>query len=469
MSATTSPLSDAHELCRLGVEGLAELYASGALSPLEVATATLERADAINPLFNAFTFIDRDGAMEAARASEARWRERRPLSRIDGVPTTLKDIVSVAGWTVRYGSRTTDASPCREDAPAVESLRRAGAIFIGQTTTPEFGWKAVTDSALNGITRNPWNATMTPGGSSGGAAVAAATGAGVLHLGTDGGGSIRIPAAFTGIVGLKPTFGRVPAYPASAFGTVAHIGPMARRASDAAAMLVPMEGRDLRDWAQGPGRLDDLSTGAGRLAGARIGYCSKPPCGSLDREVAAVVAATVRRLEAIGAWIEPIELPRYDLLDIFNKHWFSGAANRLDAVPEDQRVHVDPGLIEAAAIGATFSARDLAAAQALRAQFGAKMDQLLVQYDLLLSPATTVPAFEAGRDSPSTGPFNRWIEWAAFSFPFNLSQQPACVVPCGKTEGGLPIGLQIVGARGADARVLSAAAQFEQILPEHFL
>jgi amidase/aspartyl-tRNA(Asn)/glutamyl-tRNA(Gln) amidotransferase subunit A len=372
MSAATGPLSDAHELCRLGVDRLAELYASGALSPVEVTTATLERAQVIDPLFNAFSFIDRAGSLEAARASEARWRERRPLSRIDGVPTTLKDIVLVAGWTVRYGSRTTDASPCREDAPAVERLRQAGAIFIGQTSTPEFGWKAVTDSALNGITRNPWNAAMTPGGSSGGAAVAAATGAGVLHLGTDGGGSIRIPAAFTGIVGLKPTFGRVPAYPASAFGTVAHVGPMARRVADAAAMLVSMEGRDLRDWAQGPGRLDEVTIGVGSLAGARIGYCSRPPCGFVDREVAAVVAATVRRLESIGAWIESVELPPYDLLDLFNKHWFSGVANRLSAVPEDQRIHLDPGFVEAAAIGATFSARDLAAAQALRANSAQK-------------------------------------------------------------------------------------------------
>ena len=295
---------------------------------------------------------------------------------------------------------------------------------------------------------------MTPGGSSGGAAVAAATGAGVLHLGTDGGGSIRIPAAFTGIVGLKPTFGRVPAYPASAFGTVAHIGPMTRRAADAAAMLVSMEGRDLRDWAQGPGRLDDMSTGAKSLSGVRIGYCSKPPCGSLDREVAAVVAATVRRLEAIGAWIEPVELPRYDLLDIFRTSTtlVLGAADRLDAVVADQRVDVDPGLVEAAAIGATFSARDLAAAQALRAQFGAKIGSASRPIRSSLSCHHN-SRIRGGTRFTSTGPFNRWIEWAAFSFPFNLSQQPACVVPCGKTEGGLPIGLQIVGARGADARV----------------
>jgi amidase/aspartyl-tRNA(Asn)/glutamyl-tRNA(Gln) amidotransferase subunit A len=189
-----TPLDDAPELCRLTVASLTEGYAAKRFSPMDVVGAALDRADTINPKFHAFTFIDHDGALTAARAAETRWRNSAPLSPIDGIPVTIKDIVRVRRWTLTYGSKTAAPGLCDADAPSVSAWRDAGAVFIGQTTTPEFGWKAVTDSPRFGLTRNPWNPDLTPGGSSGGAAVAAATGAGVLHLGTDGGGSIRIPA-----------------------------------------------------------------------------------------------------------------------------------------------------------------------------------------------------------------------------------------------------------------------------------
>ena len=466
MTSHFSPLSNASELCRLGVVALTDGYAEGSLSPVEVAAAALDRAEEINPRFNAFTFIDREGAIASARESEKRWRAGKPLSPVDGVPTTLKDIVWVEGWSARYGSLTTDATPCIADAPSVKFLRGAGAVFLGLTATPEFGWKAVTDSAFSGVTRNPWNAEMTPGGSSGGAAVAAATGAGVLHLGTDGGGSIRIPASFTGIAGLKPTFGRVAAYPASAFGTVAHIGPMARRAEDALFMLRAMSGRDLRDWTQGAGQLHPLELVDNVLAGARIGYWTKPPCGNVDPEVAKAVDAAVAGFEGLGARVEAIELPGDDLPEIFSRHWFSGAANRLAAVPAERHGMIDKGFLEVAAAGAAYDAPALVAAQVKRAQFGAAMDQLLTDYDFIVSPGTAIPAFAAGEELPPESGLRRWTEWAGFSFPINLSQQPACVVPCGRTKGGLPVGLQIIGARGADAKVLSAACAFEAAFSE---
>ena len=469
MTFDSSPLAGADELCRLGVVALTEAYAKGTISPVEVTAAALDRAEEINPRFHAFTFIDREGALAAAKESEKRWRAGEPLSPVDGVPTTLKDIVWVEGWSVRYGSLTTDVSPCVADAPSVRFLRRAGAVFLGLTATPEFGWKAVTDSAFSGVTRNPWNADMTPGGSSGGAAVAAAAGAGVLHLGTDGGGSIRIPASFTGITGHKPTFGRVAAYPASAFGTVAHIGPMARRAEDAFFMLQAMSGRDLRDWAQGPGVLDPLILADKVLSGARIGYWTKPPCGKVDPEVARTVDTAVAALASLGAQVELIELPGDDLPEIFSRHWFSGAANRLSAVPAERRGMIDKGFLEVAAAGAAYDAPALVAAQVKRAQFGAAMDQLLTDYDFVVSPGTAIPAFAAGEELPPESGLRRWTEWAGFSFPINLSQQPACVVPCGRTERGLPVGLQIIGARGADAKVLSAACAFEAAFPEFFI
>jgi amidase/aspartyl-tRNA(Asn)/glutamyl-tRNA(Gln) amidotransferase subunit A len=459
----SNPLEGAGELCQLSALALAKAYRTGTLSPVEVATATMDRAESTNPDFNAFTFIDRKGAIEAATRSQARWRAGKPLSNIDGIPTTLKDIVWVKDWTVRYGSKTTDTAPYSVDAPSVAFLRQAGAVFIGQTTTPEFGWKAVTDSNLFGITRNPWNAERTSGGSSGGAAVAAAVGAGVFHLGTDGGGSIRVPASFTGIVGLKPTFGRVAAYPASAFGTVAHIGPMTRSATDALAMLKAMSGRDLRDWVQGAGQMAPLSDQPIDLAGKRIGYWSEPASGTLDPEVAAIVGASVEKLRAAGAVVEPIRLPGEDLLDIFHFHWFTGAAARLSAIAPEQHHLIDPGFLEIAAAGAAFSSTALVKAQVRRAEFGAAMDRMLADFDYVVSPGTALPAFEAGLELPRHGDYQRWTEWAGFSFPINLSQQPACVIPCGLTADGLPVGFQIIGARGEDASVLTAAANLEVI------
>lgn len=445
------------------VAALGRAFAAGALSPVEVTRAALDRAEAIDPALNAFVSIDRAGALAAAQASEARWRAGAPLSPIDGIPTTLKDIVWVEGWSVRYGSRTTSDTPFAEDAPAVARMRAAGAVFIGLTTSPEFGWKAVTDSRAHGITRNPWNPDLTSGGSSGGAAVAAAAGAGVLHLGTDGGGSIRVPAAFCGIAGLKPTFGRVPAYPASSFGTVAHLGPMARHAADLAPMLAAMSGRDLADWSQGAGVLDALDAAPEAIwQGARVGVWSAPPCGAVDPAVAEAFVVAMRRLEDLGAILEPIALPMADrVTDIFEKHWFSGAATRLTLVPEALRGDVDPGFLEVAAAGGAMSAVDLVSAQVARAAFGTEMDRLLTQYDFVVSPGAAVVPFGAGLEVPEGSGLARWHLWAGFSFPINLSQQPAAAVPTTPTATELPTSLQIIGARGADARVLAAASAFE--------
>jgi len=342
-------------------------------------------------------------------------------------------------------------------------LRKAGGVFIAQTTTPEFGWKAVTDSRNFGITRNPWNPEKTPGGSSGGAAVAAATGAGVFHLGTDGGGSIRIPASFTGITGLKPTFGRVPAYPVSAFGTVAHLGPMTRKAADLAVMLAAMSGRDLRDWNQGAGRLAPLGTVETSLKGMRIGFWATPPFGPVDPEVAEIVSAQVQSLAAMGADVEATDLPSENLLDLFHHHWLTGAAARLAAIPANQRDQVDPGFLDAAATGEAMGVSAVIAAQTRRAEFGSAMDRLMEAFDFIVSPATSIPAFGAGIEFPDGSGLSRWTEWAGFSYPINLSQQPACVIPCGLTRSGLPVGFQIIGARGDDARVLSAAVELEGI------
>lgn len=466
----TDKVPDTPELCRLDTASLTAAYRKRDLSPVEVAQAVLRHAEEIQAPLNAFTSLDHVGALKAARSAEGRWRAGEPLSPIDGIPTTLKDIVHVADWAVRYGSAATDRAPMLQDAPSVSRLRVAGAVFIGQTTTPEFGWKAVTDSAAYGITRNPWNAELTPGGSSGGAAVAAACGAGVLHLGTDGGGSIRIPASFTGIVGHKPSFGRIGAYPASSFGTVAHIGPMARTVADTAAMLDVMSGRDLRDWTQPPLPFSRIDLSPIDWSGKRIGYWRTPCVGGVSPSVAAAIETVLMDLEGAGAIISEVALPEQDsLLEIFYLHWYVGAANRLSLIDPAERALVDPGFIKAAGIGQSYTAVERMAAEVQRTRFGAAMDALLDDFDFLVSPTVPIAAFEAGQDVPPGSGLQSWVEWASFSFPINLSQQPACSVPCGTTVEGLPLGLQIIGARGADSNVLGAALTYEEMYPKRFL
>lgn len=467
MPRTTDWLwTQAPELCRLSASQLAAAYRRKALSPVDVTRACLARARAVDGALNAFTLIDDDQALAQARASEARWSKGIPASSIDGVPTTLKDIVWTKGWPVHYGSHAGEIPVCEQDAPSVERLRAAGAVFIGQTTTPEFGWKAVTDSPRFGDTLNPWDATLTPGGSSGGAAVAAASGAGVLHLGTDGGGSIRIPAAFTGITGLKPSFGRVPAYPASVFGTVAHVGPMARSVADLAAMLPAMSGRDIKDWPQGAGALGPLTGDANlvELKGLKLAVWRKPASGGVDAAVQVSFDDTLAQLAACGAEFGAFELPEGNWLDVFHLHWFSGAACRLSQLSEAQLASVDPGMLDVRKTAATFSATQLTAAQGQRALLGAALDQALQSCDAIISPAVGIEPFGAGLEVPPGTPFQRWTEWAGFSYPINLGQQPACVIPMRLTSHGTPCGLQLVGARGQDQRLLDIAASVEHAL-----
>lgn len=462
--------SETADLCRMDSTALRAAYQKRELSPVDVVQAALDCAEKIQAPLNAFTFIDRAGALSSAKESETRWKNGVPLSSIDGIPTTIKDIVDVAGWTVRYGSVTTPDTPARHDAPSVSRLRKAGATFIAQTTTPEYGGKAVTDSPKFGITRNPWDPSRTPGGSSGGAAVAAACGAGVFHLGTDGGGSIRIPASFTGVVGHKPTYGRVAAYPPSSFGTVAHVGPITRTVADAATMLDVMSGRDMRDWTQPPIPFSPVSISNVEWRGKKIGYWKTPCVGDVDKCVANAVELVLKDFEAAGAAIVEIQIPYQDtLLDIYNRHWCVGAANRLASIDPSRYNELDPNFLRTAHIGQSYSAVQRMDAEVSRSRYGAEMDELLSRFDYIVSPTVPILPFEAGVDIPKGSDAQSWIEWCSFSFPINLSQQPACSVPCGFSENGLPIGLQIIGARGDDSSVLSAALSYEVMYPDRFL
>ena len=460
MNAT--PLADAPELCRLGAAALTGRYRDGSLSPVDVTQACLARAEIVQARCNPFTRIDHVGALAAASESEARWRRGHPFGPIDGVPTTLKDLVLVGGTPVGYGTSAQPPVVADADAPAVALLRRAGAVFLGQTTTPEFGWKAVTDSARSGVTRNPWDTSLTSGGSSGGAAVAAAAGAGVLHLGTDGGGSIRIPAAVCGIVGHKPSFSRVPAAPASPFGTVAHLGPMTRSVDDAAIMLDILSGRDVRDWFQNPLPFPQAASGETSWRGRRVGVWRQPPSGRSAPEIAAALELCLDRLAGVGAVLQDIAIPFEDeLFGLFRTHWYAGAGQRLRGLDP---THIDPGLREVAREGAAIPLADYLAAVSRRAAFGAAMDGLMETLDLIVSPAVAVPPFAAGRETPEGSGMTRWVEWAGFSYPINLWQAPACVVPCGRTAPLAMLGLQFIAPRGRDELALAAARAWETML-----
>src|SRR5258705_3821482 len=283
------------DLCALTAVELLDGYRKHELSPVEVTRAVLERIEKLNPVLNPFNLVS-DHALEDAKASEARWMSGQTKGLLDGVPVSIKDIILTKGWPTLRGSKTVDPKgPWNDDAPATARLREHGAVLLGKTTTPEFGWKGVTDSALTGITRNPWNPAKTPGGSSGGAAAAVAAGMGALAVGTDGGGSIRIPCSFTGLFGIKPSFGRVPAWPLSPFGTVAHVGPITRSVADAALMLNLLAQPDARDWHALPYEPRDWRMDLDQgIRDLRIAWSPDLGYAKVDPEVSALVRNAIK-------------------------------------------------------------------------------------------------------------------------------------------------------------------------------
>ena len=446
---------------------LLELYRNEQLSPVEATQAALARISTYNPQLNAFCLVDEEAALAAARESESRWQKREPKGLLDGVPTSIKDLILTKGWPTLRGSRLVSKDQAwNEDAPCIARLREHGAILLGKTTTPEFGWKGVTDSPLTGVTRNPWNPAKTPGGSSGGSAAAIATGMCALAIGTDGGGSIRIPAGFTGIYGIKPSFGRVPAAPLSPFGTVAHVGPMTRTVTDAALMLTVISKPDARDWYSLP--YDDADFREGLedgVKGLRIAFSPNLGYVSVDNEVANIVSKAVRVYEDLGAHVEQVD-PGFDNpYDIFCTLWFSGAANLISSYTPRQRAQLDPGLAEIAKRGAAISLLDYLQAVKRREALGQQMRLFHQRYDVLLTPTLPLTAFAAGQEVADPKTQSRCCDWTPYSYPFNLTQQPAASIPCGTTEERLPVGLQIVGPPHDDALVLRASRAFETACP----
>ena len=390
-----------------------------------------------------------------------------PLGIADGVPATAKDLILAKGWPTLRGSRTTDPNQVwDEDAPPVARLREQGAIILGKTTTPEFGWKGVTDSPLTGVTRNPWDKRLTPGGSSGGAAVAAALGMGTFNIATDGGGSIRIPAGFCGLFGIKPTWGIVPVYPHSPAWTLWHQGPISRTVADAAAMLTLIAQPDARDWAAAPAlNIDyrnDLNKG---VKGLRIGYSATLGYAKVDAEVARIVERAANEFTQLGASVEALDLSLEDPISIMQPLWAVALALAVAPMTPAQRALCDPGMLELAEPGFKISAVEYRQLERARDAFGRRMNNLHSQFDLLITPQLATTAFAVEHEVPPGSTMKRWWEWSPFTYPFNLTQQPAATVPCGFSAAGLPVAMQIVGAKFADLLVLRAARAYEEVHP----
>jgi len=446
---------------------LLSLYRTGRASPVETVRAILARIERLNPVLNAFCLVAADEALEAAAASEARWRQQSPCGALDGIPVSIKDLILTRGWPTRRGSRTVDPDqPWDVDAPATARLREAGAILIGKTTTPEFGCKGETNSPLTGITRNPWDPTRTSGGSSGGTAAAVAAGMGPLSIGTDGAGSVRIPAAFCGNFGLKPSFGRVPAYPLSPFGTVSHVGPHTMSVRDAALMMNVLKNPDPRDWTSLPPDATDYTVDldAG-VRGLRIAFSPTLGYAEVHPEVAAAVRAAAGEFEALGAVVEERDPGFADPLEITTGLWFAAAWQVWNTLDAGQQAVTDPDFRAEARLGSGLSGLDVQRLHLRRGALGSEMRQFMTRFDLLITPAVAIPAFEAKPAGHSPMTPETMLGWTPFSYPFNLTQQPACTIPCGLTEAGLPIGLQIVGPMFGDAGVLRAARAYEQLRP----
>jgi aspartyl-tRNA(Asn)/glutamyl-tRNA(Gln) amidotransferase subunit A len=457
----------ADDILSFSAAELTALYRSKKLSPVETTRAALERVARLNPVYNAFVMVDEARAMKDARASEARWQRGSSAGLVDGIPATVKDLIVTEGWPTLRGSRAIDPNQAwTEDAPPVARMKEQGAVFLGKTTTPEFGWKGVTDSLLTGITRNPWNPKLTPGGSSGGAAVAAALGMGTLHIATDGGGSIRIPAGFCGLFGFKPTFGIVPVHPHSPAGTLWHQGPIARTVADAALMLSVIARPDARDWYQAPPLNIDyrVQLDAG-VKGLRIAYSRTLGYARVDPDVAGKVDEGARLFASLGADVEEIDLCLDDPIAIMQPLWAVALALAIEPMGPDQRALLDPPLLVLAESGFGFDALAYRKLERARETFARRMCLLHQTYDLLLTPQLAVVAFEAGHEVPPGSGRTRWWEWSPFTYPFNLSQQPAAAVPCGFTSGGQPVALQLVGNKFADPLVLRAARAYEQARP----
>ncbi len=460
----------AADLAWLSALELGALIRTKAVSPVEVVDALLARIERLNPRLNCYCTVAVEEARDLAMAAEAAVMTGEALGPLHGVPFSVKDLVFTRRVLTTGGSRLFADHVPEEDAVVVERLKGAGAVMLGKTNTAELGHKAVTDSPLFGITRNPWNPDLTPGGSSGGAGAAVAAGMGPLAVGTDDGGSIRVPASFCGIYGLKPSFGRVPRFPTfRGCETFSHIGPMTRTVRDAALMLDAIAGPDDRDRHSVPAEASPsfLEACDAGLAGLSVAWSPDLGHAVVDPEVADLCAAAAERFESLGChvevvtptWDNPEEIFRVLLAAEIHAAWGERLADSAD--------QLDRSLVALLSFGRGITIEQYLRAAHARQEFWTDVQRFLARFDLLISPTVAVPPFEVGRPGLNevNGRPTSPLGWIPFTYPFNLTGQPAATVPVGFTASGLPVGMQIVGRRFADRTVLAASAAFEEAAP----
>ncbi len=435
-------------------------------SPVEVAQSTLRAIEDTQDTLNAFVTVTSELALESARKAEHAIMKGEDKGLLTGLPLSVKDLTAVKGVRFTSGSRTLADFIAPVDSPASERVKAHGAVIMGKTTTTEFGCKGSSDSPLTGETRNPWDLTRTTGGSSSGAGASVAAGITPFALGTDGGGSIRIPSSLCGLFGIKAQFGRVPVFPAAATPTLAHVGPMTRTVRDAALLLTAISGYDARDPASVAAEVPDYLGACERSPkGLRIAWSPTLGYAKPTKEVAALAEAGARTFEQLGCKVELVEKVFDDPIDLWMAEFYAGVGTRLQKTLREQREIIDPAVANVLDKALDQSIEQYYGRVFARYEFREKLRQFFEKFDLLMTPSTPTAAFPLGRDVPPELDGANIVSWVAYTYPVNLSGQPAASVPCGFTKDGLPVGLHIVGRALAETDILCAAAAFEAAKP----
>ncbi len=449
---------------------LAERYARGEVSPVDVTRGLLERIDVWEPKLNAMYLVSRENALAAARESEARWRAGKPRSPLDGVPITIKENIHTQGDRSPVGTRANeDLPPYELDAPPAARVREAGCVILGKTTMPDYGMLSAGLSSLHGVTRNPWRLDRNTSGSSSGAGAAAAAGYAPLHLGTDIGGSVRLPATHCGLFGLKPSLGRVPVYPPF-MGRVT--GPMTRSVADSAMLMNVLTRPDARDFMSLPYQPTDYfavvrEAGPARLRNLRVGFLPEMGCGlPVHAEVRAAAEAAGLALQQAGCIVE--QMPSFltaEMLDGMSQFFEARSHNDFVQLPRERQAKVLPFIAEWCTWRAKkFSGREVIAAYGMVMAMREAAVRATLPFDYVLSPTSPILPYEAEAPCPGSDPRNA-LPHIAFTVPYNMSEQPAASINWVASANGLPIGVQVIGRRFDDAGVLRIAAALERLRP----
>ena len=446
---------------------LRQAIAARQVSPVEVMQATLARAERFDPKLNCFATYTPELALEAAKKAEQDLMAGNAIGPLHGLPISVKDLIAVKDLKLTFGSRANANNVAAVDAPSVERVRAAGACIIGKTTTSEFGCKAVGDSPLTGLTRNPWDTTKTPGGSSCGAAASVAAGMTPFALGTDGGGSIRVPCSLTGLFGIKAQFGRVPVYPVAATPTLAHVGPIARTVRDAALLLSVISGHDRRDPFAIAGVVPDFLGACDQpVQGMRIAWSRTLGYANPDPEVAELAERAAKVFVDLGCEVVEVEkVLDEDPVDLWVSEFYAGVGVRLKKQLTEQRELLDPAVADVLKDALRQTSEEYYTKVFRRYELREKMRVFFEPFDLLLTPALPCAAFDVGLNTPPQHADRSIVSWVYYTYPFNLTGQPAASIPAGFTRSGLPVGLQMVAKINHETDIFRAAAAYEAVRP----